>query len=387
MSIENVAIVGAGVAGLTVALSFARHGISCDILEQAPQLTEVGAGLQITPNASHILGELGVLQQLEQHWREPDTIRLTDGRTLKTLTALPAGKFARERWGAPYGVLHRATLQQCLLQAVLQNDKCRLHLGCRLNEPDQQTIRDITGITADLIVGADGVWSTLRERVPNSPGVTFSGNVAWRFTVEESNRTELLDPNELTAFLGPESHLICYPLKEIGGFNIVAIAAGVSPGETWSAEGSLKQRTMLVERFAGWHPKMVELLQGAETPTFWPLYQASAGRWQNDQDIVLIGDAAHAMMPFAAQGAAMAIEDAFELAGAVSRLPLQQALSAFEKARVRRAARVKDRVNFNRFAYHARGPVRIARDLVLSLRSPQSLIADLDWLYGYRAEG
>lgn len=387
MSIQNVAIVGAGVAGLTAALSFARHGIRSEILEQAPQLAEVGAGLQISPNASHILGKLGVLPEIEQHWREPESIRLTDGRTLKTITALPAGKFARERWGSPYGVLHRATLQQCLLQAVLHNDKCRLHLGCRLIEPDRQAISDITGVTPDLIVGADGVWSTLRERVPNSPGVTFSGNVAWRFTLPESRRTELLDPDVLMAFLGPESHLICYPLREIEGFNMVAIAAGVSPGETWAAEGSVKQRSMLLERFAGWHPKIIELLHEAETPTFWPLYQASAGRWQNGQDTVLIGDAAHAMMPFAAQGAAMAIEDAFELAGAVSRLALPQALSTFEQTRVRRAARVRERVDFNRFAYHARGPVRIARDLVLSLRSPQSLISDLDWLYGYRAEG
>jgi 2-polyprenyl-6-methoxyphenol hydroxylase and related FAD-dependent oxidoreductases len=386
MSIQNVAIVGAGVAGLTAALSFARHGIRCDILEQAPQLAEVGAGLQISPNASRILGELGVLSELEQQWREPETLRLADGRTLKTLTALPSGRFARERWGAPYGVLHRATLQQCLLQAVLRDDKCRLHLGCRMIKPDREAIREITGVAPDLIVGADGVWSTLRERVPNSPGVTFSGNVAWRFTVDASQRTEFLDHNLLTAFLGPESHLVSYPLKEIGGFNIVAIAAGLSPGETWSAEGS-QQHAMLLERFAGWHPKMVDLLLKAESPTFWPLYQASAGRWQNGSDTVLIGDAAHAMMPFAAQGAAMAIEDAFELAGTVSRLPLLEALSAFEAARVRRAARVKDRVNFNRFAYHARGPVRIARNLILSFRSPQSLIADLDWLYGYRAEG
>ncbi|MCL6708010.1 FAD-dependent monooxygenase [Pseudomonas sp. R2.Fl] len=387
MSIQNVAIVGAGVAGLAAALSFARHGIRCDVLEQAPQLAEVGAGLQISPNASRILGELGVLPEIEQHWREPDTIRLADGRTLKTITALPAGGFARERWGAPYGVLHRATLQQALLHAVLHNDRCRLHLGCRLAEAEPRAIRDITGVEADLLVGADGVWSTLRGRVPDSPSVTFSGNIAWRFTLPETSRSELLDPDILTAYLGPESHLVCYPLKEIDGFNIVAITAGVSPGETWAAEGSVAQRAMLLERFAGWHPKIVELLLAAGTPTFWPLYQASAGRWQNGRDTVLIGDAAHAMMPFAAQGAAMAIEDAFELAGAVSRLPLPQALSTFETERVRRAARVKDRANFNRFAYHARGPVRIARDLVLSLRSPRNLIADLDWLYGYRAKG
>ncbi|MBO3760145.1 FAD-dependent monooxygenase [Ciceribacter sp. L1K22] len=387
MSIQNVAIVGAGVAGLTAALSLARLGIHCDILEQAPQLTEVGAGLQLSPNASRILGDLGVLDDLERKWCEPDTLRLADGRSLKAITALPAGRFARERWGAPYGVLHRATLQQGLLHAVLHNRNCRLHLGSRLTSTDPASIEALTGVKADLFVGADGVWSTLRERVPNSPGVTFSGNVAWRFTLKDTGRTDILDPSNLTAYLGRDSHMVCYPLKEIDGFNIVAITAGASPGETWAAQGSAAQRAVIMERFSGWNRKITALLLEAGEPTFWPLYQASAGSWQNGRDTVLIGDAAHAMMPFAAQGAAMAIEDGFELAGAVSRQPLPQALSSFETGRKRRAAKVKDRADFNRMAYHASGPMRVARDLVLSLRSPKALISDLDWLYGYRAKG
>ncbi|NKN36445.1 NAD(P)-binding protein [Agrobacterium sp. a22-2] len=387
MSIKTAVIVGAGMAGLTAALSLARHGISSHIFEQAPQLGEVGAGLQMSPNASRILRQLGVLEELEQHWFEPDHIRLVSGVSLKSLASIPAGTFARERWGAPYGVVHRATLQQALLTAVLRNPLCRLDLGHRIETAAaDQMLADMPG-SPDLLVGADGAWSRLRARIPGSPSVAFSGNIAWRFTIPGDQAPAFLDRHSVTAFLGPRTHLVCYPLKEIGGFNIVAIAAGISPGETFLAEGTTAQRAGLAGQFSGWNREIRDLLDLAERPNLWPLYQARPGRWQNGRDTVLIGDAAHAMMPFAAQGAAMAIEDAFELSGFVATQPLPQALAAYESVRQARAARVRNRGAFNKFAYHARGPIRLGRDLVLSLRSPQSLAKDLDWLYGYRAKG
>jgi salicylate hydroxylase len=388
MSIKTAAIIGAGVAGLTAALSLARHGIRTEIVEQAPQLGEVGAGLQISPNASRILAQLGALDEIERHWAEPDEIRLASGVTLKPLAAVPTGELARKRWGAPYGVLHRSTLQQSLLAKVLHNPLCSLHLGCRVELPDRTEIERLIGLQPDLIVGADGVWSSVRKLIKDSPKVSFSGNIAWRFTTAAAEAPRFLDPVNVTAYLGPNSHLVAYPLKEIDGFNIVAIAAGIDPGETWSADGNAGQRALLLRQFSGWNGEICKLLASIEQATFWPLYEASSGRWQNGRDTVLIGDAAHAMMPFSAQGAAMAIEDAFELAGEVAgTLPLPEALSHFETARKARATRVRHRGSFNKFVYHAGGPVRFGRDLVLSLRSPQSLAGDLDWLYGYRARG
>lgn len=388
MSIKTAAIIGAGMAGLTAALALARHGIRCDIFEQAPQLAEVGAGLQISPNASRILAELGALDEIERHWSEPDRVRLVSGVTLKQLATVPTGKFARKRWGAPYGVMHRSTLQQALLTQVLHNPLCRLHLGHRVEPADHTAIAEITGTPSDLLVGADGAWSSVRKLIEGRPDIGFSGNVAWRFTVPAAVAPAFLDPSNVTAFLGPNSHLVAYPLKEIDGFNIVAIAAGMDPGETWGTEGSAGQRALLLRQFAGWNMEICTLLASLERATFWPLYEASDGRWQNGRDTVLIGDAAHAMMPFSAQGAAMAIEDAFELAGEVSGpLPLPEALARFETTRKARAARVRHRGAFNKFVYHARGPIRLGRDMVLSLRSPESLAGDLDWLYGYRAKG
>ncbi len=384
MSITHATIVGAGVAGLTTALSLAAKGISSDIIEQAPQLGEVGAGLQLSPNATRVLCALGVLSDIERQWLEPQTIRLASGRDLRRLADLPAGTFARQRWGAPYGVLHRSTLQQALLRATLSKPLCKLHLGRRIDGIGADALAHVTGRRPDLVVAADGAWSVARNAVPHSPTVSFSGNIAWRFTVPAAQAPAFLSRSGVTAHLGPRAHLVSYPLNEIDGFNLVAIAAGAKSDESWALQADAARRAILLEQFSGWHRDIRTVLAGAENPTFWPLYQASEGRWQNGVDTVLIGDAAHAMMPFSAQGAAMAIEDAFSLAHHVSRTTLPSALASFETERKVRAARVKARGDFNRFAYHARGPFRIGRDIVLSLRSPESLAADLDWLYGHR---
>ncbi|MDH4413038.1 MAG: FAD-dependent monooxygenase [Rhizobium sp.] len=384
MSIKHAAIVGAGVAGLTAALSLARKGISSDIIEQAPQLAEVGAGLQLSPNATRVLDQLGVLPDLERHWFEPRSIGLVSGTDLRPLAEVPAGEFARKRWEHPYGVLHRSTLQQSLLRAVLSQPLCRLHLGLRVQGIGADALSQITSQKPDLVVGADGVWSVARDAVAGSPTVSFSGNIAWRFTISQASAPSFLSRTGVTAYLGARAHLVSYPLKEIDGFNLVAIAAGTKSDESWSIDADAARRAMLLEQFSGWHRDIRTILAGADMPTFWPLYEASAGNWHNGRDTVLIGDAAHAMMPFSAQGAAMAIEDAFSLAAHVARTPLPSALASFTAERKARAARVKARGEFNRFAYHARGPFRIGRDIVLSLRPPEKLAADLDWLYGHR---
>ncbi|MBB4569686.1 FAD-dependent monooxygenase [Rhizobium leucaenae] len=387
MPIKTAAIIGAGIAGLTAALALARNGIRAAIFEQAEALTEVGAGLQISPNASRILDTLGVLDALRPVWLEPAEVRLVSGSSLRLLASVPCGSFARERWGSPYGAVHRATLQKALLAAVTANPLCELHLGRAIDVTDRQVLDAAIREDVDMIIGADGVWSRTRALVPSAPSPHFSGNIAWRFTIPETSAPSILDRTSVTAFLGPSAHLVSYPIKEHATFNIVANISGSSTSHDWSATGTKAQREHLLRRFSGWNDAITSMLERQEQATFWPLYEASAGRWHNGANVILIGDAAHAMMPFAAQGAAMAIEDAFELAGMVASHPLAEALDLFEKHRLPRIARLRQRAAFNQFAYHVRGPVRLARDLVLSMRPPQRLAADLDWIYGYRAIG
>jgi salicylate hydroxylase len=378
---EPVAIVGAGIAGLTTALCFARKGIAVDIVEQRSVLTEAGAGLQLSPNATRILDRLGLIPQLEQVWSEPASINLVSGGSLRTIASVPSGAFARDRWKAPYGVLHRADLQAILLEAVKADLLCRLHLGVRIEGAAHDSVTAVLGRKPALVIGADGVWSRIRNGLQGAGKATFSGNIAWRFTLREVIAPSALDITKVTAFLGGGAHLVAYPLRRTSSFNIVAITNGRNPGETQDGFSEpANTRNELLSSFRGWHPQLVEMLRNADAPSLWPLYHVDHGAWHQGEDTVLIGDAAHAMMPFAAQGAAMAIEDGFELASFVAE---GKPLAAFAAHRKDRVARVRSRGAFNRFAYHARGPIRLGRDFLLSLRRPESLAADFDWLYGY----
>ena len=381
-SAASVTIVGAGIAGLTSALALARKGIPVHILEQAPALEDVGAGLQLSPNASRILTDLGLLDALSARWSEPDHILLSSGRLLGPLASVPAGVAARSRWGAPYGVLHRASLQTVLLDAVRREPRCTLTTGRRI-----ETVQDaLSAAPADVLIAADGVWSHLRAAVPGALPARYSGNVAWRFLVPYGTAPSFLNPRTVTAFLGPRAHLVAYPLVETRSFNIVAIhqLADAAP-EGWSRTGDAAARARLLAAFAGWHADIRGLLGEARDPLMWPLFECPDGAWTDRRKTVLIGDAAHAMTPFAAQGAAMAIEDAALLANHLSDVAdIGQALRQFETTRRERVARVRNRGAFNRFAYHARGPIALGRNIVLSLRGPDSLAGDFDWLYGYR---
>ncbi|PWW04000.1 salicylate hydroxylase [Hoeflea marina] len=393
MATLPITIIGAGIGGLTAALAFARKGHGVEIVEQAAELSEVGAGLQVSPNASRVLGALGLSEALAGAMHCPGRIDLRDGRTLSPIAHVPAGDWARNRWGAPYGVMHRADLHKVLTDAVIRHPKCRLHIGRRFSSGPDESVTDalavITGGRPQLVVGADGVWSAVRHRVPGALPPVFAGQVAWRFVVDASCAAPVLDAANVTAFLGPSTHLVAYPLDHGRRINMVAIAEGSDPGRIWDGRERSNDRAALLDAFRRWHPAISALLRAAPQMTCWPLYAVPDGRWSDGDRLVLIGDAAHAMTPFAAQGAAMAIEDGFELAEAVGAgdLPLGPILTAFESRRRIRLARARSRAAFNRFAYHARGPIRLGRNLVLALKSPESLGADLDWLYGHRSPG
>lgn len=386
MSTKTVAIVGGGIAGLTAALCFARKGISTHVFEKSPKLEEVGAGLQLTPNVTCILRDLGLLPALRDDWLEPDVVALASGNNLKRLGTVPVRERAEQHWGAPYAVLHRASLQKVLLDAVLQNPLCSLTLDQNVESPDAQVLRNAcSGERPDLLIAADGVWSRLRNFVAGGPDVSFSGNIAWRLTLPEADAPAFIDRTAVTAYLAPGAHLVTYPLRDSKSINIVAIGTGVDPVEGWALHASAPNQALLDQSFRGWHSSIRNMLLTAQNITFWPLFEASHGHWHNGQDLVLIGDAAHAMMPFSAQGAGMAIEDAFELANLTADMPVAQALPQFEMQRQKRINMVRKRGALNKFAYHASGPARVGRDILLSLRSPASFARDLDWLYGYRA--
>ncbi len=382
-----IAIVGAGIGGLTAALAFARQDCQVEIFEQSRILEEVGAGLQLSPNATALLDDLGLKEKLTENWYEPARLSLVSGTSLKPLASLPFGQEGAKRWGSPYAVIHRAELQRVLLEAVEETDQCRLHLDQAMPADTEDGLvarfRDFLGRAPDLIVHADGVWSQQRNQMTGVEPARFSGHIAWRAIAQPDELPFLLEPRDVGAFLGPNTHLVTYPLGPNRGVNAVAITPGVMDKPEWDAVGDAGD---LHGQFHRWHKDIAEAL-GSLDWRCWPLFEARDQIWHTGNRTVLLGDAAHAMTPFAAQGAAMAIEDATELAACISRCggDMKSAMAAYERIRGPRIAQIRRRGDFNRFAYHATGPVRLMRDLVLRHRSPQSLAGDLDWIYGYRA--
>lgn len=395
---HRVVIAGAGIAGLTAALAFAKRGHGVCIFEQAPRIEAAGAGIQLSPNATHILGRLGVLDPLLPTAVCPRAVVLKDAATLHTLARVPLGDAAEMRWKAPYLVVHRADLQNALVTCVSREADIRLVTGARVkgvaSSPRGITASvDVDGKTVEaggtLLAGADGVWSNVRGLGGASARSRFSGELAWRATIGADSPAgaafaAIGASDCVTTFLHPGFHLVAYPVRGGAGVNLVAFTKGEAIAEGWSGKAEL---SALTRAMRGTAAALARLIEEAGTWTAWPIHTVEPRHaWTAPGGIALIGDAAHAMTPFAAQGAAMAIEDAATLAGFVAGSPDNpgEALAAWEKFRRPRIARVARRGAVNRFAWHAAGPAALARNLFLRLRSPEKLAGDLDWLYGWR---
>lgn len=394
---DQIVIAGAGIAGLTAAIAFAQRGFSIKIYEQAAELEEAGAGLQLSPNATRLLDGLGVLELLRPAAVRPERVDLRDARSGTRIASVALGDDAESRWGAPYLVAHRADLQGALVARAAREPGIELIKGARVTSVRQgsggaaATIEfgDRTDeVACRLLVGADGVRSVVRRLGDAEARHRPSGHVAWRTTVggESSTRaalSHLMPGDAVTVFLHPAYHLVAYPVRSGTALNLVAItrldkavedaAGGADPAPLAHAmRGSAAPLTRLAGDAAPW--------------TLWPLNVVDGQAPWTREHVALVGDAAHAMTPFAAQGAAMGIEDAVTLARLVANGlgDIGAALRDYEAIRRPRVKRVAARGRFNHFVWHAPWPISFGRDLVLRLRGG-SLAADFDWLYGYDA--
>lgn len=393
-----IIIAGAGIAGLTAAIAFGTHGYPVRLLEQAEELQAAGAGIQLSPNATHILRALGVLDLLLPNAVLPPAVLLRDAASLRRLARVPLGEMAQSRWGAPYLAVHRADLQAALVQRAGQMPGVELITGAQVtgccDHADGIAVAvskngDTVTEHASLLIGADGVWSATRSHLHADAKAGFTGELAWRATIEsdgQANRAfaAMTSTDCVTTFLSPAFHLVAYPVSGGRAINLVAFTKGKRTGETWSGRADIAPLQTAVRRAA---VPLGELIELAGSWTVWPIHTVDQKPAWVARNVALIGDAAHAMTPFAAQGAAMAIEDAATLAAFVAKAPdggLADALAAWERFRRLRIARVTSRGALNKLAWNASGPVALARNVVLGLRSPERLAADLDWLYGWR---
>lgn len=393
---RHVAIAGAGLAGLTAALCFARQGFAVSVFERAEKLAEVGAGIQLSPNGSRILARLGLLDRVEANAAAPVAIELRRADSLRRIAAIPLRDDANSRWGAPYLAVHRVDLHDVLAEAALAEPSIRLELGATVRgasfgaggvtltmERDEGATE---AVACDLAVAADGVRSALRDTGRLARPARFSGYVAWRATATRQFCAGLIPTDRVSAFLHRRFHLVAYPLRGGEIVNLVAIGRMDAPAESGR---NATRRTLPLGIVAGAADELDAFVANIDTWLPWPIDEVAADApWVDAAGLALIGDAAHAMGPYAAQGAVMAIEDAAALAACVAARPddLAGALHRYEAARRGRVRQVAKRGAFNRFVWHAGGPVALGRDLVLALRGGTSLAADLDWLYAHDAE-
>ena len=387
-------ISGAGIGGLATALALSHAGFDVTLYEQAGALEEFGAGLQLTPNATRVLSSLGVLESVRAVSTVPDAVCVLRGSDDAMLMRMALDD-AERRWGAPYLALHRADLQRALAVAADNRPNVRLRLRTTVAGAAADGDRVSVGLKrgaatiadqADLLVAADGLRSRVRERLGlgDADKAAFTGRVAFRATVDSS----LIDPRwrrpEVLLRLGRNAHLVHYPLRGGSVVNLVAVLEArwrsADSDHPWDGEAD---RPALERAFARWSASTRKLLAAATNWRAWPLYGRPPIATFSLGAIALVGDAAHPMVPFLAQGAAQAVEDAGALGRAFSQTSLiPEALMAYSRSRVARATRVQVEALRQGRIYHMSGPAALARDVAMRLMGPERLKARYDWLYG-----
>lgn len=380
-------IVGGGIGGLTAVIALARNGMSATLLERSIFADETGAGIQLGPNATRVLAGLGVLDAIQAVAFKPDVLRLFDGVSGGTLASVPLGRAAEERYGAPYLTFHRADLHAALLATCKGLGAIDLRDGFEVTEVESvadgvtATGADGTQVEGSSLVAADGIWSSLRDRIAPHASLRFSGATAWRALLPRDQVPAPFNAPGVGLWLGPRAHLVHYPVRGGKDVNIVAVVEGGGAKQGWNLR---TEPGVLLPAFHRWASPAQALLEGVESWRCWSLFRLKPlHRWASGR-VALLGDAAHPVLPYLAQGAALAIEDAVALASSLKTCggdPVA-AFPLYEKLRMRRTARVQAQAaRFGRI-YHLRGPAALARNFVLKRKGAESLLRSFDWLYG-----
>ena len=381
MGISNAIVVGGGIGGLAAAAALARRGIAVTLIEQAPALKEVGAGLQISPNGLAVLRALGLEARMRQKGAvEGQAVVLRDGAAGGQVARLD---LRRLRPDQRYFFMHRADLVD-LLAGAARRENVTFDLGAsvasiRPGSPAQVQMTDGSIRRTELVVAADGIHSVARPVLNGPDRAVFSGQVAWRAVIPN----DVDHPAEAHVHMGPGRHLVSYPIREGRCINLVAVEERAD----WAAEGwnHADAPENLRQAFAGFGGMAGRMIATVSTPTLWGLHLHPVAQvWQKD-NVALLGDAAHPTLPFLAQGANMALEDAWALGALVA--SGDEGLARYEALRRPRAAKVIAAAEKNAWRYHLRpGPLRMAAHLGLRVASgmvPGLMVGAFDWLYGY----
>jgi len=388
---RRILIAGGGIGGLTAALALAQAGTPVQVLEQTAAFSAAGAGIQLGPNAMHVLRGLGVADALAKHAVTPEGVQLIDARAGQRLTTVPLGPMAEMRYGAPYWVVHRADLQRVLLDAVQANDNLVITQPFRVAATAAEGQRvQVTSEAGDTVaggalIGADGIRSQVRMAMGDASAPVWSGKSAWRLTVPLDEAAQPMQQDAIGLWLSPRAHMVHYPVRGGAEINVVVIVDDRDAPEGWNVPGAADE---FLPHLAGWPETVTGFLAGQSGWRRWALYDMPPPRQWSASRIALLGDAAHPVLPFLASGGVLAIEDAAVLARSLDAAKgnAEAAFAAYARKRRPRAARVQARSRRMGRVYHMGGVMRWSRNQVLTTQSPQELLRRNDWLYAYRAD-
>lgn len=383
---RNYIVAGAGIAGMTVALALAKFGATVVVLERSPNVQEFGAGLQISPNARHCLNQLGLGDALDRVSLEPRALDIYPQGAQRPLLSMELGPIMRERFGAPYAVMHRADLADVLYKACRRFANIDMVFGVR----HWDVVSHARGVTVALdeangqsrttrangFIGADGVHSQTRMALLDGPKAEFRNRIAWRALIPFEHVSGQVARDRVSVFFGRGFHLVCYPLPHRGQVNLALFMPGATPetsAQPHPAKPGPRVEAILAAAGDGW--------------TAWPMYTVETSTWHQG-NIGIIGDAAHAMVPFQAQGAAMGIEDAAALAPLLAGTETAEAaFSRYAEMRQPRTRRIAALSAENGRIFHMPWPLSVARNMVMRLQGPRAHLKRLGWVYSYRLSG
>lgn len=390
MSDHPFIVAGGGIAGLAASLGLSGRGAPVRLFEQAKAFEEVGAGLQMSPNGVRALQELGAWDAVEPSCVIPSEIHVRDGMTGAILQRIRLGKPFEERFGAPYRVCHRADLLAGLLRAARARKSIDLHTASRVvgaaNTDTGARISFADGTSADgrAVIAADGIRSALRSQVAGDSAPVARNTIIYRALIPLAKLPPEIEPDCVTLWLCRGGHVVHYAVSNWRNFNIIAACDGNIAEGGWNEPANF---TEVARRFTGVCEDLSNLLAAPANWLRWPGADLNPlPRWSNGR-IVLTGDAAHATLPFLAQGAVMSLEDAVVLARETAKdHSLEAAFAAYEARRKPRTTRIQEQSRGMARIYHAAGAIAFFRNLTLNLGSPNMALRRVEWIYRWTPE-
>ncbi|CAM5406109.1 3-hydroxybenzoate 6-monooxygenase [Eoetvoesiella caeni] len=383
---HTLLIVGGGIGGITAALSLAAQGHRIYLFEQASEFKEIGAGIQIGPNAFYLFDQLGLTNRITALAAFPDDLVVMDSISGDEVTAIPAATLIRQRFGYPYGLIHRADLHAVLRDGCGRFPNITMHSGCKVADfedtGDRVVLTTESGqtYTGDALIGADGLWSSVRAKIVHDGPPRVSGHIAYRAVLPVEDVPQANRRNAMTLWAGPKNHLVHYPLRGGKLFNLVAVFHSDRYEEGWDSYGDTEE---LMLRFQGVVPEVKQMLNKIDSWRMWVLCDREPIKEWSKGRVTLLGDAAHPMLQYLAQGACMAMEDAVCLANKIqnSNGDFATAFIAYQDARYLRTARVQLTARLYGSVYHAAGATRDLRNAFLRGRTAEQFCESISWLY------